>query len=349
MTKEPTEVACSLPFAPLYARRTGTLPPGPRPEAVRKAGSQGTVRGRSGSESGSRFHAANCSDRGESSYTATGRPPDSDAEAPGRTTAKNFENLNRFSASMSIVKKLRNLIVLFVIIVGTAHGEEVTPRQVIDRFLEAESRLEAEFQNYTYSQTIIFQELSDWGSVRGERVVEYDIYFDTAGERQHRKTRDRGRMPNIQVTKHDLDDAVSRQPFMLTTETAVEYEIDYVGKELIDELNTYVFDVEPKSLKKGKRYFRGRIYVDDVDFLIVMTSGKIVPDHGNNKYPAFETIRQEIEEGIWFPTWTGADDTLHFRNGSQRIKMVITFEDFKRFEVDTTITFDSEEPIPPDR
>ena len=258
-----------------------------------------------------------------------------------------FENLNRVLASRTVVKKLTNLIALLVLAGVPALGEELKPGEVVERFLQSELRLEAECQNYTYSQTIIFQELSDWGSVRGERVVEYDIYFDTAGERQLRKTRDRGRLPNLRVTQEDLDDAVSRQPFMLTSETASEYEIDYVGKELVDELNTYVFDVEPRKKKKGKRYFQGRIYVDDVDFLIVMTSGKIVPDHGNHRYPAFETIRQEIEEGIWFPTWTGADDTLYFKDGSRRIKMVVTYEDFKRFEVGTSITFDSEEPIPP--
>ena len=243
--------------------------------------------------------------------------------------------------------KLRSLIALIVLIGAAAHGEEVKPREVIERFLEAESRLQAEFQHYTYSQTILFQELSDWGSVRGERVVEYDIYFDTAGERQLRKTRDRGRLATIRVTKEDLDDAVSRQPFMLTGETAAEYEIDYVGKEMVDELNAYVFDVEPRDKKKGKRYFQGQIYVDDVDFLIVMIRGKIVPDYRKNKFPAFETIRQEVEEGIWFPTWTGADDHLNFGGRSVRIKQVITYEDFKRFEVDTSITFDSEEPVPP--
>ena len=243
--------------------------------------------------------------------------------------------------------KSKSLIPLIVLIGGAVLGEEMKPREVIDRFLEAESRLRTEFQHYTYSQTILFQELSDMGSVRGQRVVEYDIYFDTAGERQLRKTRDRGRMPNIRVSKEDLDDAVSRQPFMLTKENASKYEIDYVGKELIDELNTYVFDVEPRDKKKGKRYFQGRVYVDDVDFLIVMTSGRIVPDYRNNKFPAFETIRQEVEEGIWFPTWTGADDYLNFRGGPVRIKQVITYENFKRFEVETSITFDTEEPVPP--
>ena len=80
--------------------------------------------------------------------------------------------------------------------------------------------------------------------------MEYDIYFDTAGERQLRKTRDRGRLATIRVSKEDLEDAVTRQPFMLTSETAPEYEIDYVGKEMVDELNTYVFDVEPRNKRK---------------------------------------------------------------------------------------------------
>ena len=86
--------------------------------------------------------------------------------------------------------------------------------------------------------------------------------------------------------------------------------------------------------------------MDDVDFLVVMTNGKIVPDDRNNKYPTFETIRQEVEDGLWFPTWTGADDVLNLGGQPRRIKMVITYEDFKRFEVDTSITFDTEEPVP---
>ena len=244
--------------------------------------------------------------------------------------------------------KFISIVVVWAVLSGAAAGQQIKPGEVIERFLEAESRLESEFQHYTYSQTIVFQELTEFGSVRGERVVEYDIYFDTAGERQVRKTRDRGRLYNIRVTQHDLDDAVTRQPFMLTKESAGDYRIDYVGKERVDELNTFVFDVEPRDIRQGKRYFRGRIYVDDVDYLIVMTSGKIVPEEGDHRYPSFETIREEVETGLWFPTWTGADDTLQFPSGPQRIKMVITYEDFKRFEVDTSITFDSEEPVPPE-
>ncbi len=226
-------------------------------------------------------------------------------------------------------------------------GQGLEPSEVMERFLDAETRLRGEFEQYTYSQSVLFQELSDEGRVLGERQVEFDIYFDTSGRRQIKKTYDWGKLATIGVSQEDLDDAVARQPFALTRKTVSRYQIDYVGRELIDDLDTYVFDVEPKKMEKKKRYFQGRIYVDDKDYLIVMTSGKIVPDYRDNKFPAFETVREEIEEGIWFPTWTGADDYLRFGRRRVRVKMVITYENFQRFEVDTSIEFDTEEPVPP--
>lgn len=234
---------------------------------------------------------------------------------------------------------------------GVSLASELTPGEITDRFLEAETRLYEEFQHYTYTQTILFEELADSGVSKGRRLVEYDIYFDSNGQRQVRKTYDQGRLETIFVTQEDLDDAVSRQPFVLTKDVATDYHIDYVGKESVDELNTYVFEVEPRQQEPGKRYFKGKIFVDDVDFLIVMTSGKIIPDFGNNRYPAFETIREEIEPGLWFPTWSGADDYLEFgrwpNKRKVRVKEVITYKDFKRFEVGTSIQYDSEEPVPP--
>ncbi len=240
-------------------------------------------------------------------------------------------------------------IILLVIISFSpliVFSDQAKFREIIERFIEAETRLQEEFQNYTYSNNILFQELDDTGRVAGERLVEYDVYFDTSGERQVRKTRDHGRLDTIRVTKEDLEDAVYRQPFVLSRKTASSYQIEYVGRELVDELDTYVFDLKPKKKKKKQRYFEGRIYVDEVDFQIVMTRGKIVPDYRNNKFPAFETVRAEIEKGIWFPIWTGADDYLRFgRNRRVRIKQVITYDHFQRFEVDTSIKFDPEEPV----
>jgi len=49
-------------------------------------------------------------------------------------------------------------------------------------------------------------------------------------------------------------------PWMLTTEEAPQYNLTYAGQQHVDELDTYVFHVEPKNEEKGKRYFQQRAY-----------------------------------------------------------------------------------------
>ncbi len=74
------------------------------------------------------------------------------------------------------------------------------------------------------------------------------------------------------------------------------------------------FSVKPKKMEKGKRYFDGKIWVDDKDLQIVKTYGKgvgIVKKRAT-QFPKFETYREQIDGKYWFPTYTHADDTLHF-------------------------------------
>ena len=127
------------------------------------------------------------------------------------------------------------------------------------------------------------------------------------------------------------------QPFVLTTQELPKYDVTYVGREKIDELGTYLFDVAPKRIEKNQRYFQGRIWVDDRDLEIVKTYGKAVPDirKGNreNVFPRFETYRENIEGNYWFPTYTHADDVLHFRTSDVRIRMIVHYSDYKRFRV----------------
>ena len=85
------------------------------------------------------------------------------------------------------------------------------------------------------------------------------------------------------MTREDFDDIRHRMPFVLTSDEIPEYQILYVGKQREDELGTYVFDIAPKQIEKNKRYFQGRIWVDDHDFQIVKSYGKNVPDIGVGK------------------------------------------------------------------
>ena len=105
----------------------------------------------------------------------------------------------------------------------------------------------------------------------------------------------------------------------------------------MDELHCYVFDVAPKQMEKGKRYFQGRLWVDDQDFQIVKNRGKSVPDIRmvkkkkvqENLFPQFTTWREQIGK-YWFPTFSSADDTLAFRTGDVRIKKLLKFTDYKK-------------------
>ena len=42
----------------------------------------------------------------------------------------------------------------------------------------------------------------------------------------------------------------------------------------MDEIGCYTFNVKPKKVTPGKRYFEGKIWVDDRDLQIVKTDGK---------------------------------------------------------------------------
>lgn len=243
-------------------------------------------------------------------------------------------------------------VLLFMILAGTVlfatTQEELKPEQIIERFSEKESEFARVWQQYTYVQKLIFQVMDSGDRVREQREMEIEVYFTTEGKRETRILSDKGRLTSVQVSPEDISDATSLQPFALTREALSDYKIDYVRKEKVDELETYVFDVEPRKKKRGQRYFQGRIWVDDVDFQIVMTRGKAVPDYRNNKFPEFETVREQIDGEYWFPTWTLADDVLRFGGWSSgyrdvHIRQYILYEDYRKFEVDTSITYEPTE------
>jgi hypothetical protein len=136
-------------------------------------------------------------------------------------------------------------------------------------------------------------------------------------------------------------------PFTVTTETMPEYNIKYVGQQREDELNTYVFDLSPKTIEKNKRYFQGRIWVDDHDLQIVKTFGKSVPDiksgGSENLFPKFTTWRTQVDDRYWFPAYTLVDDTLHFKMGDVHLRQIVKYTNYKRFGSKSKIIFEGQE------
>ncbi len=179
------------------------------------------------------------------------------------------------------------------------------------------------------------------GQITGEfRRVSY-FTFDDRGNRYEKISF--APMSTLEsVTQEDIDDLGGINPFALEPSKIEQYNFKYVGKEKIDELNLYVFDVTPKVIPDPKRtrerLFTGRVWVDDHDLRIVKTRGKGVPETKTNKFPYVETYREEIDGHYWFPTYSYADEELIFDNGEPlHVRMKVIYSEFKPAHVTVTV------------
>jgi hypothetical protein len=216
--------------------------------------------------------------------------------------------------------------------------------EIIQKFAAKEKEFRAARANYVYRQDNRVQTLSADDRVTGEWHEVWDITFDPNGRRVERViSAPASTLREISLTAEDLQDLREIQPFVLTTDDITKYAVKYLGKEKVDEIDCYVFDVAPKRIEKGQRYFQGQIWVDDRDLQIVKTYGKAVPDikkgDGENLFPRFETYREQIDGKYWFPTYTRAVDTLQFSNGAKRIRQVVKYDNYKQFQSNVKLTF----------
>lgn len=235
--------------------------------------------------------------------------------------------------------------------------QNVAPEDIIKHFAEKETDFAKAREQYTYRQDVKVQTV-DGETVDGEYREVFDVLFDDKGRRLENVVfAPQSSLTKIYMSQEDMQDIRHMLPFVLTTEDLPEYNIIYVGQQQEDELHCYVFDIAPKKIEGKKRYFQGRVWVDDHDFQIVKTYGKTVPDLCNghpcnevkkrgdqeNLFPKFTTWRQQIDGQYWFPVYTKADDELHFKMEDVHIKEIVKYEDYKRFGSNVKILYEGKE------
>jgi hypothetical protein len=203
--------------------------------------------------------------------------------------------------------------------------------EIIRRFAAAETENRIARNNYTFTQDIDILTLGEAGSITGRFHRVSDIVFDDRSNRIEKITFFPPNTSALTITQEDMQDLAGVQPFALATEDIPKYQLDYVGKEKLDELNAYMFDVKPKQIRKGERYLQGRIWVDDQDLQIVKVAGQAVPEIGDQKFPHFESYRENIDGRYWFPTYVFADDVLEFKHGSIHMRMTVRYTNYKKF------------------
>jgi hypothetical protein len=231
-----------------------------------------------------------------------------------------------------------------------AQPQGTTPAEIIQKFAAREEIFRQARNNYAYTQDILVQEL-DGNTVTGEFRLVQDITYDDKGGRVENVTfAPQSSLRQLMLGREDYEDFRYKMAFIMTTADLPQYNLLYVGQQRQDEIDAYVFDVAPKTIVKGQRYFQGRIWVEAHDLQIVKSCGKTVPDviSGKKKNvqenlsPKFVTYREQIDGQYWFPTYIKADDTLHFRFGDIHMREIIKLTNYKRFGSKTKIIFKGE-------
>ena len=221
-------------------------------------------------------------------------------------------------------------------------GPEI--QDIIKKFTQKETDFANARDSYTFRQTSKITETDPPG---GSYEVVEEVGFDERSRRTSRVTHAPvTTLQNILMTQEDEQDLRNVMPFVMTNDTLAEYDVNYVGREQVDEISCYVFSVKPKVLTKDrKRYFEGQIWVDDQDLQIVKTYGRstgYLRKNEDQQFPKFETYREQIDGKYWFPVYTYADDTLNFKDGpSQRIKVIVKYDHYKKydFKANSSITY----------
>jgi len=224
--------------------------------------------------------------------------------------------------------------------IGTAPEPEAPPslpqEEIIRRFSEKEDEYMGARMRHTYRKSIRLQEFGPDGKLSGE----YLRVTETAPGPDGRPVvkvieNPQSTLQHAFLAPEDLG-ALDRVPaYPLTTSQLPKYNLKYVGKEQVDEIDCYIFQVKPKMLDRTRGLFDGIIWVDAKYLEVVKTYGKWVTEQGDApilaQYPfaLFETYRENVDGKYWFPNYSRSDDTLHLKDQDLTIRLVIKWSDFK--------------------
>ncbi len=198
-----------------------------------------------------------------------------------------------------------------------------------------------------YKQSVRVEDFQPSGVKAGEYGEVREVIFLEGGKRTEREVKKAwNRLVRIQLTDEDFRDLRDVQPMLLTKDTLFIYETKFKGEEMMDGLDCWLLQVRPRQILEGMRLFEGVLWISKNDFAIIRSEGQAVPQirttKSENLFPHFTTLRQKIDGEHWFPVKTWGDDVLHFRSGSERMRIVIDYANYKRFGADSTIKFETE-------
>lgn len=208
--------------------------------------------------------------------------------------------------------------------------------EIIRRFSQKEDEYLATRTRYTYKKTIRIQEFGPDGQPSGEFVVVTEPARDADGKLYEKVVeRPHSTLQHFYLRSEDLEGLQRIPAFPLTTAQLAKYDLKYLGKEQVDEINCYIFQVKPKTVERQKAYFDGVVWVDAKYLEVVKTYGQWMTDLGPVRtipdlpFNLFETYRENVDGKYWFPNYSRSDNTVDLKGLQIPVRIVIKWTDFK--------------------
>jgi hypothetical protein len=209
----------------------------------------------------------------------------------------------------------------------------IPPEQIVEKFTANETRFARAFDQLDYRETVLVEEFAQQGGPptgRLQATVEM-----TRGPGGHRY----GRLlapptSTLRLLRLDPEDlrAVAEIPlFPLAAEQAAQYRFTYRGTQKVDELDTFIFEVEPREETAGPK-FSGVVWVDTGDLAIVKIYGRFVnaSTEGGRRLPfsVYEIYRENFPGRLWLPTYIRSDDRLQQEGAELPLRLIVRLTDF---------------------
>ena len=232
------------------------------------------------------------------------------------------------------------VLVCIVAATGAASGlepsaQKKTPPQILAAAAENGAKVIAALRDYTYYAELTLQTVSAADVITGAYYHFSKISWDKDGNREERVLEEKSSLPkDTFIGSNAVNSLTHVYQFNLTPETLSQYELDYVGREKLDEIDTYAFDVRPTvklpdPQKSRDRYLKGRVWIDDRDLQVVKVAGQAVPEQSSHRTPKFETYFQNHDR-YWFPAYTTADDDLRVGHDVTRVVVKVRFTGYQK-------------------
>jgi hypothetical protein len=214
-------------------------------------------------------------------------------------------------------------------------SQKESPSEILSAAAERGKALMAALHGYTYYAEVTIQTVSQADTITGKYYRFSQISFDRNGNRQEKVLENTSTLPkDVYIGTEHADNLTRVYQFIITPETVVQYEMNYVGHDQIDELNTFVFDVKPRfnvpaSNRSRERYLKGRVWIDNRDLCVVKIVGEVLPEQRGHRTPKFETYFQNYDR-FWFPAYSSAVDNIRTGDYFNPVVVNLRFTGYKK-------------------